>query len=247
MPVVKWIQENERVTVGLDKTKSMSRWKNWQQARTGRPNDIAIVKSALIQIKACLDNAATSNTTNLYLTNSTSSNQAVFANGIDRLKLHVGDYISDNGNTRLFVAFEDITALASSPPTGRRELNFNDTKQGMNTIIIHSPFTTSFRVGGVTKSLSTWGRYVTVLHELTHSLMRTKDVWIKNLAYGIDPPDADNAVSTDDECRALANVASSNPINNTYGPHISWYNAENWARAIASCHPQTSTDPMYAE
>lgn len=244
MPVVKWIQEDQRVKSGANKTKPMSSWKNWKQAKTGRDNEIAIVRRALAEIKLCLDHATPNNTTDLYLSNS-KKHKAMFDKGILRLKTHVVDYIDDTTSTRLFVAYENITAMASSPTTNQDDLNFGSTRKSMNTIIIHNPFTVSYTVGGQAKSLSDWGRYITVLHELTHSLLRTKDVWIKNTVYGVAPADPNNAVSTDDECKDLAKVPSSNALNVKYAPHISWYNAENWARAIGSCHPTRAADAMY--
>ncbi len=246
MPLVKWIQDDQRVKTGPGKTKPMTSWKNWRQAKTGRDNEITIVKRALIEIKLCLDNATANDLTDLYLRNSKTSNRKIFGDGVNRIKLHVTDYLDDTAIARLFVAYENVTAMASSPPTKQDDLNLGTTKQSMNTIIIHNPFTTAFTVSGRVKMLSDWGRYITVLHELTHSLLRTKDVWIRNTVYGVDPPDPDHAVSTDDECKALANVLLSNALNTKYSPHISWYNAENWARAIWSCHPTQASASMYA-
>jgi hypothetical protein len=221
----------------------MSSWKNWRNATTGKTTDIAIVKSALTVIKACLDNARASSTTDLYLKDSTSiSNRQKFNQGVVRLKKHVVEYQNTGTTgTRLFVAYQDVPgALASSPPTSKTTLELGSDLKGVNTLIIHASFTGSFVVSGVSKSMTDWGRYATVLHELTHSLLLTKDVWIRGTVYGIDPPDPGNAVTTDTQCKALANAANVN----MFMP-LSWFNAENWTRAIASCHPTLSGSDMY--
>jgi len=243
MPVKKWVQENQRD----ENSKYHPTWKGWKQAETGRDNEIAIVTNALVVIEECLNNATAGNPTNLYLKNSTSGDNSIkFDNGVKRLKINVADYRKTTGLNlaTLYVAFENVHAMASSPPTKQKQLNLSDNKKMTNVIIIHNPFTVAFTVGTTTKTLSDWGRYMTVLHELTHSLLQTKDVWLKGATYGVEPEDPDNAVSTDDECKALA-AAELADQSVQYAPHLSWHNAENWTRAIMSCHPTRSAESMY--
>jgi hypothetical protein len=241
MPVVKWIQESQRED-GV--TPYMSSWKNSRSAQTGKDTEIDIVKAALVTIKACLKDAVVSSTTDLYLKDSTKyAYGKMFSDGVTRLKNHVDEYLkSGTTGTRLFVATQNVNgALASSPPTSQTTLDLStSTLKGVNTLIVHPNLTNPFTVSGVEKRLSDWGRHTTVLHELTHSLLRTKDVWKKGGVYGISPPDPSYAVTTETECRDLAGAGDASS-----GIPLSWFNAENWTRAIASCHASRSGSNMF--
>ncbi|MCJ7602439.1 MAG: hypothetical protein MUO63_13195 [Desulfobulbaceae bacterium] len=232
MPVIKWIKKDDRD----DNSKFHPNWKNSSSAQTGYDNEITIVKQALATIMVCLTKAAASDTTDLYLKQSKTTYTKKFNNGVGKLKKHVQSFQGTSRQQKLYIAHGLVpNALASSPPTTSKTLTLDPNNyKSSTTIIIQPSFITGYTVGLITKTLSDWGRCKTILHELTHSLLLTKDVWFKNSVYGLSPPNPDFAVTTDQECKTLA---IANDIDSDNQLPLCWMNAENWTNAIASCHP----------
>lgn len=211
-------------------------------AGMGVPADVAAVKKALQQIRVCLVSAGIKNRTADYLKD-INSHKTTFSNGVARLLRHVDGYLGTSERPGLYVARGNIRMAFASCRIKSGSLGLaNDGGTDRGTFIMINPaFTNAYSVGGVGKVLTDWGRCTTVLHELTHGLLRTHDVWKKHAGptYGLFPKDADNGLTTDAECKELALVDDT-----CKALPLCWMNAENWTRAIALCHPTRHSDAM---
>jgi hypothetical protein len=230
MSVKKWYRKSNSGKTGI------TMWGGWKTGNTSGALDteIVIVKQALLEISVALQNADASSFTDEYLVGSQGTHKNIYANGLNRLKLHVKAYLNaKSDNSILYVAKQTFMSLASSPGYNTEGLILESNLRKSNTIIIQQGFILTYPVGSVNKKLTTWGRHKTVLHELTHSLLRTKDVWFHGGVYGTTSQYANDAVTTRQETKDLASSA----VTGCNGEPMCYHNAENWTNAIAGCHP----------
>ncbi len=198
-------------------------------------NVLDVVTLKCKEILKCLNACTASSTTDLYLTKSSSTYKAsYFDPGIKILKTYFNGFINAK-DYKLYVAYyAGGPSLACCPRDTGLKLRLK--KKGNSKYIILEPaYNNPYSVGSVRKKLTEKGRCTTILHELTHGIMMTKDVETYGTAgYTHKSANMDNAVTTDSECKALA---LDGQVDTDFNVPLSYVNAENWTRAIWACHP----------
>jgi hypothetical protein len=228
-------KKNKGVTV----TRGVTKFPGMTNAITGAStNDVNKVKTALTEIKKALNAVTASAQTDEYLAGSSGTFRTQFKDGVKRLKAHVDKYVSiTDESCTLWVAFDNVFALASSKGQNYVGLRLSSNILKDNTIVLHQQFNNAYLAGGQRKQLTNVGRHQTVLHELAHSLLNARDIEVSGTTYDLGKTNPDNAVTEDSDCKQLAQLTTANV---QCGVPLSFMNAENWARAIWQCHPTDS-------
>lgn len=181
-----------------------------------------------------------------YLPEQAGGNKELFLKSVKWVRHCVDQYLDVNSNWYLNVAIGNVQgALASAIPLAKLDnLSPGDSSTAARhtTFLIQPAFTLPYHVGNQRKQLTDHGRATSLLHELTHSTMGTKDVYAvpgDNLrpyavvADGMKPGDNWADVLTPTDCQTLAQGRTSfKPANANSQMPYAWMNAENWTRAL---------------
>lgn len=244
MPIKPWVKGvGGNVKAPITKWKTKVKWKGCENAADGDPADIVLVRGALELLQNCLQEVKgkVPQAANDYLQNCSKKNDKLFKDVVDGLLKRIQGYLG-TGSEVLYVASQVVPgALASSKPAGEskwkkapKKVRNPENPKSTNLIIIHDAFSHGYKKENKWKTPTPWGQAATVLHELTHSLLETYDVWFHDGQYGVVEENQEKyarfAITTEEQCKKLAEVSDSKI--KAYKPHISYLNAENWTRAI---------------
>ncbi len=231
MTIKKWIKRNIGSRNNLFQVGGLN-------CTSGTIKQLTEVRRNCVEILKCLNACTASSTTNFYLKDSTTTYKtSFFEPGIKILKSYVNGFLNAYDFTLFVANYAAGPSLACCPRDPGLKLRLTR-KGGAKYIIVEPAFFNPYSVGSVRKQLTLKGHCTTVLHELTHGIMMTKDVEkVGTGGYTHQSANMNNAVTTDSECQALA---QSGTVDTDFNVPLSYVNAENWTRAIWACHPVSS-------
>jgi hypothetical protein len=193
-----------------------------------------------------------------YLPVQAAGNKELFFQAVTWLKYCVQHYLNNTSTWYLNVARGNVQgALASAVPLAKRDsLDVRDTTAlpRHTTFVIQPSFEQPYTVGQQRKQLTDHGRATSLLHELTHSLFGTKDVYgvpgdidrpYTFLEDGLQPGPNWQEIYLPERCRALAESRKTFRAGTMPQPMpYAWMNAENWTRALMKgLYPGDNREP----
>lgn len=181
-----------------------------------------------------------------YLPLQAAGNKDLFFQAIGWLKHCIQKYLENASDWYLNVARGNVqNALASAVPLAKRDsLDIRTGAQPIprhTTFIIQPAFEQPFTIAQQRKQLTAHGQATSLLHELTHSVLGTKDVYstadeVRPYAFledGKQPGPGWQETYLPELCRALAQSGAAFQNRTLPRPMpYAWMNAENWTRAL---------------
>jgi hypothetical protein len=173
-------------------------------------------------------------------------NKELFFKSIKWLKFCVDQYRDATSRWYLNVANGNVQgSMASAVPLAKRDwldIRDPDAMPRHTTFLIQPQFTQPFVIGQQTRQLTAHGQATSLLHELTHSTLGTKDLYATNddsvrpyafTEEGSAPADSWTEIYQADQCEQLATSrAAYKPSLERSEMPCAWMNAENWTRAL---------------